>query len=523
MSQLLKAFGVRERRSFGFGSIQSSPLGIRTNVLSSGLGGSNNSGVIKLPSRNLANYLRTIDELKTFEQFSLVQNILKLLTDYIKNQLDLQTKKYLEIPDDPKLETKINRLIAKTGYNEKFIKDISETIYYGGKGYKIEVTRSGNKRKLELIDLIEPYKIVLTFDRTQNHERPYSTFLTSRVERKYNVFQYNNTVETEYSNILFIGNQDFKLVDANSKYNNNINGLNKRNSDQLLTDDYSLYASKPLMYSVVDDLKDYLVKKTLASLLSLKDVLIPTFMRLGVDLTKATSTDKINETVNELESKINESIDTSILMGEVLDIDMLINMVFSTVRVLPDPGNLLSTIDQLNLDPLKEKLESINSALENTEDSIMDQLGIPSDLFDGGSNQYEVVTRNERYRSTLGAILQNQKLVYKNNIIKLYIAEYPNYTKEDITKLENATYRIFRLSSIELEKDKNIIEQNRDLAESVQILTDNFLNMMRSNPLIDNDQAMDVLKTTLGNLGTSYGKLLVDKLPDLNSETESNW
>lgn len=514
MSQLLKALGVRERKSFGFGSIQSSPLGIRTNVLSSGLGGSNNSGVIKLPSRNLTNYLRTMDELKSFEQFSLVQNILKLLTDYINNQLDLQTKNYIEIPDDTKLEDKVNSLIRETRYNEKFIKDIPEIIYYGGKGYKTVTTKIGDKSKLELIDLIEPYKIVLTFDRTGKYERPYSTFLNERVERKYNVFQNNNTAEVDYSEILFIGYQNFKLVDANSKYERNLNGT-FQGSAQLLTDDYSLYASKPLMYSVIDDIKDYLVKKVLSNLLSIKDVLIPTFMRLGVDLTKATDTNKINSTVNELESKINESIDTSILMGEVLDIDMLVNMVFSTVRVLPDPGNLLSTIDQLNLDPLKEKLESINNSLETTENNIMDQLGIPSDLFDGGSNQYEVVTRNQRYQSTLGAILAMLRLVYKNNVIKLYIRKYPSATRDEIKKIENAVYRIFRLSSIELEKDKNIIEQNQELTSSIQTLTSAFLEMMQSNPLIDNEKAMDLLRTTLGNLGTNYGGLLVDKLPDL--------
>lgn len=518
MSQLLKVLGVRDRRSFA--NISSTPLAIRTNVLGSSLGTAGNGGIINIPNRTLANYLTTMNDCKCYECFDLIQNIMKLLTDYVQNQLDLQTKEYIEIADDPVLSAKVIRLINETDYNNKFIKDIHDIIYYGGKGYNIRIfEKPTGGRRLTLVDLIEPYIIVKVFDRQKMYEH-YDRFINDRVIEKYNVFQARTSVEVKDRDILFIGDQNFKLIDARTSQENNVLKGNK--DEELLIDTYSLYASKPLLYSVMQDIKNYIVYKTLSSVLAVKDVLIPTFMRLGLDLTKATTTDKINETVNELEAKINEAVDTTLVMGQTLQIDQLINAVFSSVRILPDPGNLLSSIDQLNLDPLKEKLEQINSKTEDTKNSIFDSLGIPSDLFDGGSNQYEVVTRNQRYQATVGSILAMLKKIYKDNIIKLYKLKYPEANKKDIAKLGNLVVKLFRLSSIEIEKDKNIIEQNKDLAESMSQLVNTFEDMIKNNSLINKEECLSILKSTVGNLGTKYKSIIVDELPK-EPESESNW
>lgn len=517
MSQLLKALGIRERRSFA--SISSTPISIRSNVLSSS-SAANNGGIITIPDRTLNNYLTTMNECKAYECFILIQNILKLLVDYVKNQLDLENKEYIEIPDDTVLSKKVNKLIKESGFNDKFIKDISDIIYFGGKGYKIDVfSKPGeNYNRINLVDLKEPYIITRVYDR-EKAPKHYDRFINNRVIPKYNVYQDREVVEVNNEDILFIGNQDFKLTD-NSSNNDRLSNKGS-NNNILLTDDYSIYASKPLLYSVMSDIKNYIVYKTLSSVLSVKDVLIPTFMRLGVDLTKATTTDKINETVNELESKINESIDTTLVMGQQLNINQLINSVFSSVRVLPDPGNLLSSVDAINLDPLKDKLEQINSKTEETEKGILDALGIPSDLFEGGSNQYEVFTRNQRYQATIGSLLANFKKLYKECVIKLYRIKYPNAKKEDIEKLDNMIMRLFRVSSIELNKDKELTEQNKELADSINQLVQTFEDMIKNNSLIDDEKCLAILKSTMGNLGTTYKDIIVTELPKDTEESGS--
>lgn len=515
MSQFLKALGIRERRSFT--NIASTPLAIKTNVLS---GGSNayTGGIIRIPNRTVASWLESMNQSKSYELFDLVQNILKLFTDYVYDQLDLQTKEYVEITDNPVLTQKVINLINETKYNDKFIQSISDVIYYGGKGYKIDVfEKTQGKRKILLHDLHESYSICSVF-KVEKPEKHYDRFIPNRVVHNYDVFQDTSSVEVSESDLLFIGDHNFKLIDSRLIQEQDINKSNRK-TDELLLDEFTVYASKPLLYSVLEDVRNYIVYKTLSSVLAVKDALIPSFMRLGVDLTKATSTDKINETVNEIESKINESIDTTLIMGQQLQIDQLINAVFSNVRVLPDPGNLLSSIDALNLDPLKEKLEEINSKLEETKNNLFESLGIPADLFDGGSNQYEVVTRNQRYQTTVSAFLSIFKKTYKDNVIKLFKLKYPNASKEDLNSLNNMTVRLFRISSIEIEKLKNVIEQNRELADSVDQLVSTFNNMIQNNPVIDKDKALELLKSTMNTLGDTYKNLIVKELP---KETEES-
>lgn len=532
MSQLLKVFGIRDRRSFA--NISGSPLAVRTNVLNSSSGASN-SGIIHIPNRTLSNYLSTMQECKSYECFGLVVNIMKLLTDYVTNQMDLETRDYVEVPDDEKLTKEVIDLINETDYNNKFIRDLHDIIYYGGKGYKIEKSKrpTSDEFRIKLVDLLEPYIITKDYSREPAPDH-YDRFIQDRVTKSYSVYQGRGSVNVDYNEILFLGDQDFKLTETwDDDYSAQSGFKRKRAKDnriednldrELATDNYSVYAALPLMYSVIHELKNYIVYKTLSYVLALKDALIPSFMRLGVDLTKATTTDKINETVNELESKINEAVDTTLIMGQQLQIDQLINAVFSNVRVLPDPGNLLSSVDALNLDPLKEKLDEINGKLEDSENSILDTLGIPSDLFDGGSNQYEVTTRNERYQTTVGSILTLLKKIYKDNVIKLYMIKHPNTPKAVFRKLQGLVCRLFRVSSIDITKTKNIIDQNSELADSLQKLTDTFKDMIENNPLVNNEVALGALKSITANLGPVYKDIIVDKVPEkTEGGSDSSW
>jgi hypothetical protein len=337
---------------------------------------------------------------------------------------------------------------------------------------------------------------------------------------EYRVFQ-NPQVDVDSEELLYLGDHEFKLYDnigPASKFGMNLVPGTTQDA-KLLVEDERFYASKPLFYSLVSKLKEYIIKETLISILGLRDLLMPIFFKMGIDLTKATDSAAITRTINEVESKINEAVDTSMLLGEVLDISALITAMFSITRVIPDPGNMLSQLDELNLDPINKKLETIIGERDNLRDTILESVGIPPELFDGGSNQYEVLTRSQRYESTVGAALTRLKKAYRHGIVKLYVVANPKATSEEVDKINRAKLNLFRVSSIDINRDTNLITTNQELADNAARLIGTFDDLIKNNPLVKPEEVLSILKSTMSNLGTDWKNIIVDEVPKVDGDS----
>lgn len=531
----------RNRNTFS-GSMGAGMINLRSNVIRPGgtsLGASGSSGLISIPDRSLGSWLKVSNEIRFYEMFDFTQNVIRLFTDYIDSQIDNKPATSIEITGDAKLSEKVNTVIKDTGFNNIFLESIEELIYYGSKGFRITNNSAiSTKKKLGLLELKDPYRVFQFATTITNKNRNRiipevaKNYLKSdELIKSYKVLDGNTLKDVDYDDLLVLGELDFKL-DYEDGGETTLNSLlssdkskvtlnsEKANLDSI-TNMSKLTAAKPIFYSLTSKLKEYIVKEVLISVLGIRELLMPTFMKLGVDLTKATDTNAITSTVNELESRINESIDASMLMGDNLDLNQLITAMFSTVRVLPDPGNLISSMDELNMEPIKDKLNSIVGEREQLRNTILESIGIPPDLFEGGSNQYEVLTRSQRYESAVASLVKMLKNSYVNGVIKLYlISTGDKLTDELYSQLVSMKVNLFRVSSIELNKIKTIVEQNQEVLDSIERMVSTANGLIENSPLIVKDKALEILRSTMSSLGSSYQDLIVDKIPE-NTEEES--
>lgn len=516
---------IRSRSNFA----ASSMMNVRSNILSSTRSG-NTSGnsIIKIPQRTITSWLNVSNELKVYELFSLIQNIMKLITDYVYLQIDFETSQYFTIDDNEALTSKYNMFIQNLGIMSKLRGDIWDIIYFGNKTYALKkVTRTNGTTNFEFIDLIESNKVLVKIEKpNQSQDKNLGRSKGSTTVSKYVVFIDGGEVEVPVEDIISFGKFDFKLEDdyTSGRGTSLIERIPvQQNSDdplvglQLLYETEAYYATKSIFYSLTDKIKDYLVKDTLATILSIKDVLTPILLRLGVDLTRASDTAELSKTVNELESKINDIVDESIVASGQLSLDEIIKGVLSTTRLIPDPGNLLSNMDEINLAPIKDKLNQIKEERQSSKDSVMDDLGIPSDLFDGGSNQYEVLTRSQRYETTISTILTNLKSIFTTNILKLAKLS-GNFSADEMRFLVGAKCNVFKVSTIDITKRSQQIEQQQTLAQSLQSLIDTYTSLIKDNPIVIKDKALSKLRLGLAQIDPEYSEMIVDVAPDIQSE-----
>lgn len=500
------------RKSFSLTSLS----GLRSNVIS-GANSSGRNGIIKIPTRDLSSWIGIMGELESYELYMLIQNIIKLLRDYVVAQIDTKTKSYVTIPNDDKLTKKCNKFISRTRYFKTFYQDLDEIIYYGGKAHGLD--KPDDKSKIVITDLREPFKVIIHTSRNKYDLQRLNNGSTPRThERKvklldkhiaeYLVYQGTSPIAVSPKEMLVFGVMDFRLKVADSRHH-----YEDLTGDRLLVDSEAFYAFKSPFYSLTSKIKEYVVKETLASILGIKELLMPMMLRLGVDLTRATDTSEINKTVNEIESKINDAVDASLLAGDVLNIDEILQSMFSTVRLIPDPGNMLTNMDELNMQAIKDKFDTVMQDKKEVEDSILENLGIPSDLFDGGSNQYEVLTRSQRYETTVFACLNSLQITFQDNFLKLCKLSKEFDEKELLAIQNEAKYSLFKVSSIELNRMTTQITQQQELARSLSDLVESYSGLIKDNPYVVPDKALDSLKINLGSISTDLSAMIVDELP----------
>lgn len=526
---------VRSRSNFAASSMMS----VRSNVMSSTRSGSNpGNSIVKIPQRTITSWLGISDELRTYELFSLIQNIMKLITDYVYLQIDFETDQFFTIDNDEKLTIKYNSFIRNLNIMSRLRGDIWDIIYFGNKSYALKKLTKGSQTTFEFIDLIESNKILVKIEKpiegNSNLNMGRKSGKVGEIISRYVVFADGAEVEVPVEDIISFGKFDFKLVDDYTANRNSslvdrsavfqgvsnpltVNGKGEELNVSLLYESSAYYATKSIFYSLTNKIKDYLVKDVLATILSIKDVLTPILLRLGVDLTRASDTAELSKTVNELESKINDVIDESIVASGQLSLDEIIKGVLSTTRLIPDPGNLLSNMDEINMAPIKDKLNQIKEERQNSKDSVMDDLGIPADLFDGGSNQYEVLTRSQRYETTISTILTNLKSIFITNILKLAKLS-GNFSTDELKLLVGAKCNVFKVSTIDITKRSQQIEQQQTLAQSLQSLIETYTSLIKDNPIVIKEKALSKLRLGLAQIDPEYSEMISDTVPDIQVE-----
>lgn len=487
-------------------------LPIRTNIIHrngvspiSTYGGSSSS-LIQLPSDSIADFFHIIEDCRQYRYLDFSKNILKLLTTDIKNLIDDSRPICEIINHDDKTNNIANEILERHKVRQKIKEATDDIVYYGSISYLSQLGKENGHKHLYFYDLKDPYSVIL---RECHGKTTYMMPGTS-------------DIEIDQDNIIYMGSKDFKLraLDAdfipiqtrqiNTKY------PTLHNDHQLRVSEAIYHASEPLFYSITQKIKQYYVKDLLSTILSVRDAIQPTMLTLNEEITRnGGDASAFNNAATNLESLINRLSDTSITIAEILDIDTLVNAVFSSIKVLPDPGGTLQNLNTLNLEEFKDKLQRLKDGIDDLKKEIQESLGIPSDLWDGSSNSNEVYQKNERLKDLVFEKLLTVKSASKNFILMILnqVAPELNIKEEDIV------VKLFRKSAVEYARDQKEISA---LKEDLSILSETLSaasEVLENNRFINRKTYYEFLYQNLINIAPDYAALLKES-SDITFDTE---
>lgn len=479
---------------------------VRTNILhrngwnpTTNYGGAHNS-LIRVPGNDLSDFWDIIDELEGYRYLDFTTNILLLLGTDIKNLIDDERPICVIKNLDKYKQERVDRILDRHNVRNTVKESIDDIMYYGSISYVSKLEKRRGKKQLVLYDL----------------EHPYSAIKREVRGKLSYVMPGANDMEIDEKNILYMGSGDFKLkapapdyvplITAQAVEDGNDRFLSAGNTLQLKASEAIYHASLPLFYSITQKIKLYNIKDLLSTILSLRDAIQPVILTLNEEITRnGGDTSQFQNAAQNLESLINRLSDTSISIAELLEIDTLVNAVFSNIKVLPDPGGTLQGLNNLNLEEFKDKLQRLKDGIDDLKKEILESIGIPSDLWEGSSNSNEVYQKNERLQNVVASRLHTVKIATRHFIWTILNRVAPELEIDE----QDIILKMFRKSQVEYSRDQREISSLKDGLQTLSETLNAASEVIESNRFTNKEKYYNYLYDSLSNIAPDYGDLII--------------
>lgn len=482
-------------------------LPVRTNIIHRNgwaggthvFGGAKNT-MIQIPDNEITTYWSIVDECRSFRYLDFTERVLALLTTDIRNLIDDDRPIMALKGNHPKESLdRALRVLERHKVRSIVKENINEIVYYGSVTSVCKLMERNHKKQLVFFDLKNPYSAII-----RDCGGKISYLLPGSVD-----------MELAEKNIIYMGAADFKLKAPEADFIPIITSgidpkdptyINTGASLSLEASEATYHAAKPLFYSITQKIKQYNVKDLLSTILSLRDAIQPTILTLNEEISRnGGDTSQFNNAAQNLESLINRLSDTSISIAELLEIDVLVNAVFSSIKVLPDPGGTLQGLNTLNLEEFKDKLNRLKDGIDEVKKDILESIGLPADLWEGSSNSNEVYQKNERLMDVVFDKLQVVKSATRHFIYTILskVAPELNIKEEDIL------LRMFRKSQVEYARDQREITSLKDGLQTLSETLSAAGEVIESNRFTDKEKYYKHLYDNLSNISPDYGELII--------------
>lgn len=215
----------------------------------------------------------------------------------------------------------------------------------------------------------------------------------------------------------------------------------------------------------------------------------------------------ISDAINDIESLLNNgeyafdirSTNSFALIGTIY------NQLLNSVKVVPGLSNY-TNIEMIQQPDLTSKIENLNREVQDAQSQVINQLGIPEELFGGSSNRWEVISRSSRFFTLIKDLLNSVSNVYKhvstNYIEYKYKGKVPKniILKEIKLNIDTNNYLTSTASTSRMEI----------LAMNIQKLTDTLGAISNFNDiqLLNKKEALIYIKNALSTTDGSLAKLI---------------
>lgn len=230
-----------------------------------------------------------------------------------------------------------------------------------------------------------------------------------------------------------------------------------------------------VLNEVIPDLYQLALHEFQARLLSYKIALKSDLILANID-SNAKSREKIEKALGNIEAGLNFSEYAISYSNPVQAFTKAIAQFKNSVKVLPSTPSIAS-LDKMDFSDDTSKLQTILDSIQNERRQILEDLGIPEELYSGNANKWEVISRSTRLLSKVQDLIR-----YETNVWEMFVRGYIRHSFPDIN-VESLT--------IEFQISKNNVVLNSVLSSQVDVLSQK-INSISS--IIQGIQSMESLQ-----------------------------
>ena len=460
------------------------------------------------PSNRLSGYYDRVSELKGYQLLDISQMCVNFFRDYVINFIVSDSQQIVSIVDDEgnineQASERINNALSKQLNIVDFIKShIDETIFFGTYSVMLGTKRDDTGHlAFEFVELYDPVSTVIKRKRGKDGEIEEVCLARGDDGTLY---------EIPDGEFFTMGTSDLRLIndleegwkDGTSqkpKYDSK-NSKDEKNRDKVIRKE-SYLAGEPLFYSLILKVKELVIKELLISLISLRDLASPSLFSISID--KGVSLEAAQELcarIQKLSTNYNEL--SSFLTSQFSATSFIEQCLTQNVKFFPDFNGTVSNKGLITLDKLSDKLLEILQVIDNTRNSILGAIGLPSTLGDGSGasgTKWAVLQQSERANSKVSAIMNG----IKNSIIELAGDIYFHLYNEELDPA-NIKLHFFEKSTVEYNNQINQSESIGNLIQGITgIIQQGIQTLDGVAPLIDPEKFLNYLQTQIKNIDPS--------------------
>lgn len=526
--------------SQNFEGADSSPLGA-SNIIRSGttnyhwgVSKDGESDEIKYPNlikENLDEFYSFIDELRSYKDNELTKIILDIIKESVAELFVGEDEDFITIPSSEVekygiTEDQIRELnkILRDDINlvSNLRSDLHNFIYYGSVSYYLSkeeekyVNSKGEEKIRKVFRFKYPHESNSLITEVSNGE------VKDFILREVGLVSNNSAVDKDHLVVFStldynvntdsgdggISTFDFDTINLStvSTIEKDENGDGEVSEEEKIFKSSRYLAGTPLYDSITVKLKEFVLKDYLISILGIKDLIQPLILLLGVE--KTTDATDASELAIKVEDIINQNVDLNYLASGQLRVDEITKSLIDNIRVIPDFDSKLSSLSNLELDRLSDKISDLRSDQNDIKESIIGATGVPIGLFNGETTRFEAIASSQRFNSKLNYYVD----ILNNSSIRLAKTLYKLKFGKDITKVKlesrlvNKTILNTSYYSDKIEATNNRIEQINNLVET--------FDRMRESELLKKDELIKYFKGVVGKVDPELSDLIADQIEE---------
>lgn len=502
----------------------SRPMGVQpsqSNVIKgSYTGGYKLNGLNLIVGKSLEKYMNRMDELDNYLESSVTRTILDIISDTVSELFttttDIITLEGLE--DEHKFFEEelsmVNNIFNHLHIGKHIKTNLRDIIYYGSYSFhlqeEVSETKGDNiKTKTGVDDDGIPYAKIKKNTKRAKYKLRYlkephkviSVWKDNQVQSYITPMMNGDLAEFTPGEIVSITTADFTLDIDEHLYEDD---LRRNTTDELGIKSYDkMYlGGTPLYNDITYKVKEYVLKDYLLSILSIKDLIQPLILLLGLE--KTTSLSDGYDLTQKVEELINRNVDMSFLESKNLSIKQLAQSLIDNIRVIPDYDNKLAMLQDLSLDRVNDKIDRMRADQGMVKEDIIGSTGMPYELFEGRATRWEAIKTSQRFTSKINYYSDS----INNSLVHLAEYLFQKLTDVDFGKIKGKIKCNLVNKSILTESNNfNMMESMLEQASRLADLSD-LIERTTQSSFISQPRLREYLRNALGKIDGSMQDLI---------------